>query len=77
MSLGISASPKWWKEFSWKEFFFGVKKDFVKGAKTVQTGATAVLKGATSALTPTVIWLIVLAIIGLILFVWFKKILKM
>lgn len=69
--------PKWVYELKWSDFWGGVKQDIVKGAKTVQTSATAVLKGATSALTPTVIWLVVLAIIGLVLFVWFKKILKL
>lgn len=68
--------PKWVKELKFSDFWGGVKQDIVKGAKTVQSSAKAVLKGATSALTPTVIWLVVLAIIGLVLFVWFKKILK-
>ena len=68
--------PSWAKELRWADFFGGVKADIIKGAKTVQSSATAVLKGATSALTPTVIWLVVLAIIGLVLFAWFKKILK-
>ena len=68
--------PPWVQELRWADFFGGIKQDIIKGAKTVQSSATAVLKGATSALTPTVIWLVVIAIIGLILFVWFKKILK-
>lgn len=68
--------PQWVKELRWADFWGGVKADVVKGAQTVQTSAKAILKGATSALTPTVIWLVVLAIIGLVLFVWFKKILK-
>ena len=68
--------PKWVQELKWSDFWGGVKQDIAKGAKTVQTSAKAVMKGATSALTPTVIWLVVLVIIGLVLFAWFKKILK-
>lgn len=68
--------PKWCYELKWSDFFGGVKEDIVKGAKTIQSSAKAVLSGATSALTPTVIWLVVLAIIGLLLYTWFRKILK-
>lgn len=68
--------PKWVGELKWADFWGGVKEDVVKGAKSIQSGAKAVFAGATSALTPTVIWLAVLSFIGLILFAWFKKIAK-
>jgi len=68
--------PDWVYELKFSDFWGGVKADIAKGATTVGTSAKAVLKGATSALTPTVIWLVVLAVIGLILYAWFKKILK-
>jgi len=76
MSLFVGEAPLWFKEFKWSNFFGGIKKDVVKGAKTVQSSATAVLGGVTSALTPTIIWLVVLLVIGLLLYTWFKKILK-
>lgn len=66
----------WVKELKWSDFFGGVKEDIVKAAKTIQASGTAVLKGATSALTPTVIWLVVVAIIGLLLYGWFRKVIK-
>ena len=69
--------PQWVKELKFSDFWGGVKQDIVKGAKTVRSSAKAVLKGVTSALTPTVIWLVVVAIIGLLLFVWFKKLVKL
>ena len=72
----LKLRPKWWGEFSFKGFFGGVKADVVKGVKTVQGSAKEVLKGVRGVLTPTIIWLVVLAVIGLILFAWFKKILK-
>lgn len=68
--------PDWVYQLKFSDFWGGVKADVVKGVKTVQTSAKAVLKGVTSALTPTVIWVVVIAVIGLILFAWFKKILK-
>ena len=68
--------PKWMGEFKWSDFFGGVKEDVVKGAKTVQTSAKAVLGGVTSALTPTVIWLVVILIVGLLLYGWFRKVAK-
>ena len=68
--------PKWVKELKFADFWGGVKADIVKGAKTVQSSAKAVLKGVTSALTPTVIWLVVILIIGLLLYGWVRKIVK-
>lgn len=76
MSLFVSDTPKWFKEFKWSDLWGGIKEDVVKGAKTLQSSGKAVLGGITSALTPTVIWLIVLLIIGLLLYTWFRKILK-
>lgn len=80
MSLGIGETPKWFKEFSWREFFFGVKEDVKKIPKvvgdTISGVAKPILSGARSALSPTIIWLVVIAIIGLILFTYFKKAVK-
>jgi len=68
--------PDWVYELKFSDFWGGVKADISKGATTIGTSAKAVLKGVRGVLTPTVIWLVVLAITGLILFAWFKKILK-
>ncbi len=69
-------SFNWVKELKWSDFFGGVKKDIVKAAKTIQTSTTAVLGGVTSALTPTVIWIVVVVIIGLLLYTWVRKAVK-
>lgn len=68
--------PKWMGELKWADFWGGVKTDIAKGAKTLQSSVKSVLSGATSALTPTVIWLVVLAIVGLLLYGWFRKVAK-
>lgn len=68
--------PPWVYELKWSDFIGGVKEDIVKGAKTVQASATAVLKGATSALTPTVVWVVVILIVGLLLYTWLRKAMK-
>ena len=83
MSFGIGSTPKWFSEFSWKDFFGGLKEDVVKVPKIVGTviGDTIsgiskpILTGARSALTPTIIWAVVIIIIGLILFKNYKKVL--
>lgn len=72
----MSIFPKWMGELKWSDFWGGVKEDIVKGAKTLQASAKSVLEGATSALTPTVIWLVVIAIIGLLIYGWFRKAVK-
>ena len=76
MSLGVGGSPDWFKSFKWGDLFGGIKKDIVKGAKTLQSGTKAVLGGLTSTLTPTLIWLVVLAIVGLFLYAWLRKLMK-
>ena len=68
--------PPWVYELKWSDFFGGIKKDIIKGAKTVQSSAKAVLSGVTSALTPTVIWIVVVLVIGLLLYAWFRKVVK-
>lgn len=68
--------PAWTSELRWSDFFGGVKEDIIKGAKTIQSSTAAVLKGATSALTPTVIWIVVIVIVGLLLYGWFRKVAK-
>lgn len=71
--------PKWVKEFSWADFFGGVKEDAVKIpgiiGDTLKGVVKPVLSGARSALTPTIIWAVVIIIIGLILFKNYKKVL--
>ena len=66
----------WVKELKWSDFFGGVKADIIKGAKTIQTASKEVLKGATSALTPTVVWVVVILIVGLLLYTWLRKAMK-
>jgi len=68
--------PDWVYQLKFSDFWGGVKQDIAKGAKTVQSSAKAVLKGVTSALTPTVIWLVVILVIGLLLYGWFRKVAK-
>jgi len=68
--------PPWVYELKWSDFLGGVKEDIIKGAKTVQSSAKAVLAGATSALTPTVVWVVVILIIGLLLYTWLRKVVK-
>ena len=68
--------PNYFKELKWSDFWGGVKEDVVKGAKTVQSSAKAVLGGITSALTPTVIWIAVVVVIGLLLYTWLRKLIK-
>ena len=68
--------PPWVKDLKWSDFWGGVKHDIAKGAKTIQESGKAVLGGVTSALTPTVIWLAVIAVIGLLLYTWLRKIIK-
>ncbi|MBA7659359.1 hypothetical protein ES703_67336 [subsurface metagenome] len=69
--------PKWVSELSWQDFWGGVKEDVAKIPKTV--GSTVkdvvqpILAGVRKGLTPTVIWIIVIAVIALILFTYFKK----
>ena len=71
--------PKWVSEFSFKDFFGGVKEDIVKipevAGKTIKDVISPVLAGARSALTPTIIWAVVIIIVGLILFKNYKKVL--
>lgn len=80
--MGISLLPewKWLKELSFSDFWGGVKKDAKKIPKvvgdTISNVAKPILSGARSALSPTIIWLVVIAIIGLILFTYFKKAVK-
>ncbi len=80
MSFGIGSAPNWFKEFKWSDFWGGVKEDVVKIPAVVGgviKGVTKpVLSGARSALTPTIIWIVVIVVIALILFTYFKKAIK-
>ncbi len=72
----ILTPPKWTKEISLADFFRRVKEDFVKGTKSVGEGLKGLLKGVRDILTPTVIWIIVIAIVALIIWTKFMKTLK-
>jgi len=67
--------PKWFSEFKFSDLWGGVKEDVVGATKHVGTGVKSILKGATSILTPTIIWVVVIAIIGLVIFKKYKKVL--
>ena len=71
----MSIFPNWLKEFRFSDMWGGVKADVVSATKHVGTGVKSILSGATSILTPTIIWLVVIAIIGLIIFKKYKKVL--
>jgi len=76
----VGLFPKWIKEFSFKDFFGGVKEDVAEAPKKVGEGikniVEPILSGARKALTPTVIWLAVIAVIVLILYTYFRKAVK-
>ena len=71
--------PKWVSELSFKDFFGGVKEDVARIPKivgdTISGISKPILAGARSALTPTIIWAVVIIIVGLILFKNYKKVL--
>jgi len=71
--------PKWVSELSFRDFWGGVKEDAVKIPTVIGDTITGVVKpilsGARKALTPTIIWAVVIIIIGLILFKNYKKVL--
>ncbi|MBA7497087.1 hypothetical protein ES702_07696 [subsurface metagenome] len=72
--------PDWLKHLDWRDFFRSVKEDAQKIPKIVGdivSGTTKpILSGVRSAFTPTLIWLLVFIIIGLIIFKNYKKILN-
>lgn len=69
--------PKWVSELSWKDFWGGVKEDVAEIPKKVGGTITGIVKpvlaGARKALTPTIIWIVAIAVVVLILFTFFKK----
>lgn len=71
--------PRWLKELDWKDFFHSVGEDAKKIPKIaggIISGTTKpILSSVRSALTPTLIWLLVFIIIALIIFKNYKKIL--
>lgn len=85
MSLFIGETPKWFAEFKWSDFWSGFKKDVAKvptvigkvAGEIIEGTIKPTLSGVRSAFTPTMIWLIVFIVIGLILFKNYKKILGM
>lgn len=74
------SSLKWTADFKWSDFFGGVKEDVVEIPKivgdTVQGVVKPILGGARKALTPTLIWLVVFAVIALVLYTYFRKVVK-
>lgn len=80
----LNLRPKWFDEFSWKGVFGGVKEDIVKIPTVIGKAAGDIIEGSIKpafagvrkALTPTLIWAIVLIIIGLLLYTWFRKTVK-
>ena len=75
MSFGISTAPKWFKDFKWSDLWGGIKEDVAGATKHVGTGVQSMLAGVRGILTPTIIWLAVIAIVGLIIFKKYKKVL--
>lgn len=77
--MGIFDRWKWIKEISVKDFFHNVLEDAKKIPKItgdIISGTTKpILSGVRSALTPSIIWALVIIIIGLIIFKNYKKIL--
>ena len=63
-------------EFDWGDFFGGVQEDFVEGTQNLAEAAKSTLKGVRSILTPSVIWIVVIALVGLIILTQFKKVLR-
>ncbi|MBA7497075.1 hypothetical protein ES702_07684 [subsurface metagenome] len=80
MSLFVGAAPDWFKEFKWSDLWGGVKEDAAKIPKAVGDTISAITKpilsGVRSALTPTVIWLVIIGIVALLLYTYFKKAVK-
>ena len=72
--------PKWVKEIDVRDFFRKVGEDAKKIPSiigdTISGVSKPILSGARSALTPTIIWLVVIIVIGLVLFTYFKKTVK-
>lgn len=72
--------PKWLKELDWRDFFRSVGEDVKKIPKIagdIISGTTKpILSGVRSAFTPTLIWLLIFIIIGLIIFKNYKRILN-
>jgi len=69
-------SMAWMAEFDWGDFFGGVQEDFVEGTQNLAEAAKSTLKGVRSILTPSVIWIVVIALVGLIILTQFKKVLR-
>jgi len=73
--------PNWLKELDWRDFFRSVGEDAKKipqiTADIISGTTKPILSGVRSALTPTLIWLLIFIVIALILFKNYKKILGM
>ena len=71
----MSIFPKWLKEFRFSDMWTGVKADVVSSVKHIGTGVQSTLGGVMKIFTPTIIWLVVIAVVGLIIFKKYKKVL--
>lgn len=67
--------PKWLSEFRFSDMWGGMKEDIAGATKHVGTGVKSILSGVRGVLTPTIIWVVIIAIIGLIIFKKYKKVL--
>lgn len=74
------SSMRWMADFSVGGFVEDVKEDTVKIPGIVGSTVTGIVKpilsGARKALTPTLIWLVVFIVIGLVLYFFFRKAIK-
>ena len=68
--------PNWVKEIDIGDFFRGIKDDAIAGAKSFGTGTKNVLGSVRGILTPTILWIFAIAIIGLVILKNYKKVLK-
>jgi len=69
----MSFLPKWVSEFKFSDMWTGVKADVVNATHHIGEGVKSTLKGVRGILTPTLIWLAVIAIVALVLYKKFKE----
>lgn len=68
--------PKWLKEFSFADMWGGIKEDVTGATKHVGTGVKSILSGVRGVLTPTLIWVAIIIIVGLIFWKQIQKTIK-
>jgi len=72
----MSIFPKWLSEFKFSDMWGGIKEDVAGATKHVGTGVKSMLAGVRGILTPTIIWAVVIIIVGLILWKQIQKVIK-